>query len=93
MAALHNVGADAPGQTAPERTTNDEPRELAGDAGSKRQAQRVSLDSAAAQRRAQRGRLRATAALWTAAAVLWTVAAAIWAVVVFVVFTALGVTK
>lgn len=92
MAALHNVGADAPGQTAPERTTNDEPRELAGDAGSKRQAQRVSLDCAAAQRRAQRGRLRAAAALW-AAAVLWTVTAALWAVAVFVVFAALGVTK
>lgn len=53
MAALHNVGADAPGQTAPERTTNDEPRELAGGAGSKGKDRRGSLDCAEAARLAQ----------------------------------------
>lgn len=53
MAALHNVGADAPGTAAPERTTNDEPRELAGGAGSKGKDRRGSLDCAEAARLAQ----------------------------------------
>lgn len=52
------MSADAPGQTAPERPTNDEPRELAGDAGSKGQAQRVSL-------------YFATGAVWLLAALSW----------------------
>ena len=60
MAALHNDGADAPGPAAPERSTNDEPRELAGGAGSKGQAQRVSLDFA-------------TGAVWLLVALSWIV--------------------
>lgn len=70
MTALHNVGADAPGQTAPERTPNDEPRELAGNAGPKGKAHRVSLDSAAALRRAQLAGRAVAIALWAAALAL-----------------------
>ena len=47
------MSADAPGQTAPERPTNDEPRELAGGAGSKGKDRRGSLDCAEAARLAQ----------------------------------------
>ena len=65
MAALHNVGADAPGPVTP---TSDNARQQAGAEGG--QAHRVSLDCAAALRRAQLAGRAIAVALWAAALAL-----------------------